>query len=100
MIDPDERTAAGLPLTARAVFVVSPDKRMKLSILYPATTGRSFTEVLRVLDSLQLTAAKKVATPVNWCEGREVMVVPSLGEAQAREMFPNHTQHELPSKKP
>uniref|UniRef100_A0A3Q3MQP7 Peroxiredoxin-6 n=1 Tax=Mastacembelus armatus TaxID=205130 RepID=A0A3Q3MQP7_9TELE len=66
MLDPDEKDKDGMPLTARCVFVIGPDKRMKLSILYPATTGRNFDELLRVIDSLQLTAQKKVATPVDW----------------------------------
>ncbi|KAG7228970.1 hypothetical protein INR49_008748 [Caranx melampygus] len=66
MLDPDERDKDGMPLTARCVFVIGPDKKLKLSILYPATTGRNFDELLRVIDSLQLTAQKKVATPVDW----------------------------------
>jgi 1-Cys peroxiredoxin 6 len=66
MIDPDERDADGIPLTARAVFIIDPRKRMRLSILYPATTGRNFSEILRVIDSLQLTDKHKVATPVDW----------------------------------
>ncbi|KAJ7334569.1 Peroxiredoxin-6 [Desmophyllum pertusum] len=66
MIDPDEKDAQGLPLTARAVFIIGPDKKLKLSLLYPATTGRNFDEILRVIDSLQLTATKKVATPADW----------------------------------
>ncbi|XP_068921663.1 peroxiredoxin-6 isoform X2 [Petaurus breviceps papuanus] len=66
MLDPDERDGQGMPLTARVVFIFGPDKKLKLSILYPATTGRNFDEILRVIDSLQLTAYKKVATPVDW----------------------------------
>ncbi len=60
MLDPVEKDSAGIPLTCRAVFVVGPDKKLKLSILYPATTGRNFSEILRVVDSLHLTANKKV----------------------------------------
>merc|ERR1712061_286610 len=63
MMDPDEKDAKGMPLTCRAVFVVGPGRKLMLSILYPATTGRNFNEILRVIDSLQLTATKKVATP-------------------------------------
>ncbi|XP_023234601.1 peroxiredoxin-6-like [Centruroides sculpturatus] len=66
MIDPKEKDEKGLPLTCRAVFIIGPDKKLKLSILYPATTGRNFDEILRVVDSLQLTANKQVATPVDW----------------------------------
>jgi len=99
MVDPDERTAAGLPLTCRAVFIISPDKKMKLSMLYPATTGRNFAEVLRVLDSLQLTGIQKVATPVNWTPGDACMVVPSLSKEAAAELFPGHVEHQVPSKK-
>ena len=65
----------GMPLTCRAVFIIGPDKKLKLSILYPATTGRNFDEVLRVIDSLQLTAVKKVATPADWRNGGSCMVV-------------------------
>uniref|UniRef100_A0A671V3R9 Peroxiredoxin-6 n=1 Tax=Sparus aurata TaxID=8175 RepID=A0A671V3R9_SPAAU len=89
MLDPDERDKDGMPLTARCVFVVGPDKKLKLSILYPATTGRNFDELLRVIDSLQLTAQKKVATPVDWKPGDKVMVIPSLSEAEAANLFPN-----------
>ena len=64
-----------MPLTCRAVFIIGPDKKLKLSILYPATTGRNFDEVLRVIDSLQLTAVKKVATPADWRNGGSCMVV-------------------------
>jgi len=99
MVDPDEKDAAGMPLTCRAVFLVGPDKKLKLSILYPATTGRNFDEVLRVIDSLQLTAEKKVATPVDWKEGGECMVIPSISADQAKTMFPNHKVHQVPSGK-
>ncbi|XP_029355990.1 peroxiredoxin-6 [Echeneis naucrates] len=100
MLDPDERDKEGLPLTARCVFVIGPDKKMKLSILYPATTGRNFDELLRVIDSLQLTAQKKVATPVDWKPGDKVMVIPSLSEAEAATLFPNGvTTKEVPSGK-
>ncbi|KAK3516603.1 hypothetical protein QTP70_021933 [Hemibagrus guttatus] len=100
MLDPDERDKDGMPLTARCVFVIGPDKRLKLSILYPATTGRNFTEILRVIDSLQLTANKKVATPVDWKPGEEVMVIPSLSDEEAKKLFPaGFTTKELPSGK-
>jgi len=99
MVDPDERTATGLPLTCRAVFIIGPDKKLKLSLLYPATTGRNFDEILRVVDSLQLTATKKVATPVDWKEGDEAMVVPSLKPEEAEKMFPGHRKQDVPSGK-
>ncbi|KAM7378952.1 hypothetical protein PAMP_004537 [Pampus punctatissimus] len=66
MLDPDEKDKDGMPLTARCVFIIGPDKRLKLSFLYPATTGRNFNEILRVVDSLQLTAGRRVATPADW----------------------------------
>ncbi|XP_077188671.1 peroxiredoxin-6 [Paroedura picta] len=100
MLDPDERDKEGMPLTARVVFVFGPDKKLKLSILYPATTGRNFDEILRVIDSLQLTAAKKVATPVDWKPGDEVMVIPSLSDEEAKKLFPGGVcTKELPSGK-
>ena len=100
MMDPDEKDAAGLPLTCRAVFVIGPDKRLKLSLLYPATTGRNFDELLRVVDSLQLTATKKVATPVDWRQGGSCMVVPSVKQEDAAGLFPKGvTVHEVPSGK-
>lgn len=88
MLDPDEVDGTGMPLTARCVFVVGPDKKLKLSLLYPATTGRNFDEILRVVDSLQLTAYKKVATPANWKSGDRCMVVPSLSNDDATKLFP------------
>jgi len=99
MLDPDEKDKDGTPLPARAVFVVGPDKKMKLSILYPATTGRNFDEILRVIDSLQLTAYKKVATPVDWKRGEACMVLPTLSPEEAKAAFPDHEQVELPSGK-
>ena len=66
MLDPEEKDSEGIALTARALFIISPDKKMKLSMLYPASTGRSMDEVIRVIDSLQLVAVRKVATPADW----------------------------------
>ncbi|KAJ8277847.1 hypothetical protein GJAV_G00080810 [Gymnothorax javanicus] len=100
MLDPDEIDKDGMPLTARCVFVIGPDKKMKLSILYPATTGRNFDELLRVIDSLQLTAKKKVATPVDWKPGDRVMVLPNIPEDEASTLFPDGIDtKELPSGK-
>ena len=81
------RTAAD-NATVRTVFVVGPDKKIKLMLSYPMSTGRNFDEVLRVIDSMQLTAKHKVATPVNWKQGDEVIILPSVPEAEAREKFP------------
>jgi len=100
MMDPDEKDAAGLPLTCRAVFVIGPGKKLKLSILYPATTGRNFEEIIRVIDSLQLTATKKVATPVDWKQGGSCMVVPGVKQEDAAGLFPKGvTVHDVPSGK-
>ena len=73
--------------TVRNVFVIGPDKTIKLVLVYPMTTGRNFDEVLRVIDSLQLTARHKVATPVNWRHGEDVIIAGSVSDEQAREMF-------------
>merc|ERR1712002_819448 len=99
MLDPDERNKAGLPLTARCVFIIGHDKKLKLSIVYPATTGRNFDEILRALDSLQLTAYKKVATPVDWKKGEDCMVLPFFSPEEAKASFPDHREVELPSGK-
>ncbi|XP_029380133.1 peroxiredoxin-6-like [Echeneis naucrates] len=88
MLDPDEKDKDGMPVTARCVFIIGPDKRLKLSMLYPATTGRNFDEILRVVDSLQLTARKRVATPADWKPGECVMVPPSIPEEEAASLFP------------
>lgn len=75
--------------TVRSVFVVGPDKKVKLTLTYPASTGRNFDEVLRVIDSLQLTAKHSVATPVNWKNGDNVIIVPAVSNEQAKEKFPD-----------
>jgi alkyl hydroperoxide reductase subunit AhpC len=85
--DVKERTAAD-NATVRSVFVIGPDKKIKLMISYPMTTGRNFDEVLRVLDSCQLTAKHKVATPVNWKAGEDVIIVTAVKDEEAREKFP------------
>jgi len=74
--------------TVRSVFVIGPDKKVKLMITYPASTGRNFEEILRVIDSLQLTSKYSVATPVNWKYGEDVIIVPSLSDEAAKEKFP------------
>lgn len=75
-------------LTVRSVFIIGADKKIKLIITYPASTGRNFDEVLRVIDSLQLTANYQVATPVDWKDGQDVIVVPALSDEQAKAKFP------------
>lgn len=95
--DPDRKVAnlfgmihpnADSTATVRSLFVIGPDKKVKLKIEYPASTGRNFDEVLRVIDSLQLTATQQVATPANWHHGEDVIIVPSLSDEQAKEKFP------------
>jgi thioredoxin-dependent peroxiredoxin len=84
--DPADRTAADNQ-TVRNVFVVGPDKKVKLVLVYPMTTGRNFDEVLRVIDSLQLTAKNKVSTPANWQDGDDVIISGSVSDEEARELF-------------
>jgi alkyl hydroperoxide reductase subunit AhpC len=84
--DPGDRTAADNQ-TVRNVFVIGPDKKVKLVLVYPMTTGRNFDEVLRVIDSLQLTAEHKVSTPVNWRQGEDVIIAGSVSDDQAKELF-------------
>jgi len=95
--DPDRKvaTAYGMihpnasdTLTVRSLFVIGPDKKIKLKIEYPASTGRNFDEVLRVIDSLQLTAKHQVATPANWKSGEDVIIVPAVSDEEAKEKFP------------
>ena len=75
-------------MTVRSVFVIGPDKKVKLTLTYPASTGRNFDEILRVIDSLQLTANYSVATPANWQDGDDCIVVPALSDEEATEKFP------------
>lgn len=75
--------------TVRSVFVIGPDKKVKLTITYPASTGRNFDEILRIVDSLQLTAHHQVATPVNWKNGEDVIIVPAVSNEEAKEKYPD-----------
>lgn len=84
MIHPNADTS----MTVRSLFVIGPDKKIKLKIEYPASTGRNFDEVLRVIDSLQLTAKHSVATPVNWKNGEDVIIVPAVSDEAAKAKFP------------
>jgi alkyl hydroperoxide reductase subunit AhpC len=95
--DPDRKVAdlydmihpnANDTLTVRSVFIIGPDKKVKLTLTYPASTGRNVDEILRVLDSLQLTADYSVATPVNWNQGEDVIIVPAISDEDAKQKFP------------
>ena len=97
LADPDRKVAslygmvhplADPTLTVRSVFVIDPNKKVRLMMIYPPSTGRNFAEILRVVDSLQLTDAYKVATPANWTDGKPVIIVPSLSDADAKVRFP------------
>ena len=97
LADPDRRIAEAYgmihpkaleTLTVRSVFVIGPDKKVKLMITYPASTGRNFDELLRVIDSLQLTANHSVATPANWTDGEDVIIVPAMSDEDAEKTFP------------
>lgn len=96
--DPDRKVAdlygmihpnASDTLTVRSVFIIGPDKKIKLTLTYPASTGRNFDEILRVIDSLQLTSKHQVATPVNWKSGEDVIIVPSVSDEDAKKKYPN-----------
>ena len=89
------RTAAD-NATARSVFVVGPDKKIKASLTYPMSTGRNFDEILRLLDSCQLTAKQQVATPVNWKQGEPVVILPSISDEAAKEKYPDGWDAPLP----
>ena len=85
MIHPNASDTA----TVRSVFVVGPDKKLKLMLTYPQSTGRNFEEIIRVIDSLQLTAGHKVSTPVNWKQGEDVIIIPAVSDEEAKERFPD-----------
>ena len=89
------RTAAD-NATARSVFIIGPDKKIKATLTYPMTTGRNFAEILRLLDSIQLTAREQVATPANWQQGEDVIIVPSVSNEAAAEKYPNGWEAPLP----
>ena len=94
--DTSEGRTAADNATARSVFIIGPDKKIKASLTYPMSTGRNFMEILRLLDSCQLTAAKKVATPANWKQGEDVIILPSVSDADAKAAFPDGWQQPLP----
>ena len=82
--------------TVRSVFIIGPDKKVKLTLTYPASTGRNFTEILRVIDSLQLTAYHSVATPANWVDGEDVVILPSVPDTDIPAKFPKGAKHIKP----
>jgi alkyl hydroperoxide reductase subunit AhpC len=83
-------------LTVRSVFIIDPDNKVRLTLTYPASTGRNFDEILRVIDSLQLTDGFKVATPVNWKDGDDVIIVPSVSNDDAKKLFPKGWDEQTP----
>ncbi|CAF1635764.1 unnamed protein product [Adineta ricciae] len=101
MIDPVETDNEGIPLTARSVFYIGPDKKVKALLLYPATSGRNFDEILRLLDSLQLSQKYPIATPVDWKPGDDVMVPTNVSDETIKEKLPNpvKVKQDLPSGK-
>ena len=94
--DTSEGRTAATNATVRSVFVIGPDKKIKAMLIYPMSTGRNFDEVLRLLDSCQLTANHQVATPVNWKQGDDVIIVPSVSDEQAKEKYPEGWNSPLP----
>jgi alkyl hydroperoxide reductase subunit AhpC len=99
MLDEDEKDNAGIPATVRKVFVVGPDRKIKLQLIYPTAVGRNFAEILRVIDALQLAAKFPIATPVNWTPGKDVMIQPSVNDADAEAKFPGFKRTAVPSGK-
>ena len=94
--DTSEGRTAADNATARSVFIIGPDKRIKATLTYPMTTGRNFAEILRLLDSCQLTAREQVATPANWEQGDDVIIVPSVSNEAASEKYPDGWESPLP----
>ncbi len=94
--DTSEGRTAADNATVRTVFLIGPDKKVKLSLSYPMSTGRNFDEILRVLDSCQLTAKHKVATPVNWKQGEDVIIVPAVSDEEAKAKYPGGWKSPLP----
>ncbi|MEM9133482.1 MAG: peroxiredoxin [Actinomycetota bacterium] len=94
--DTSEGRTAADNATARTVFIIGPDKKIKAQLTYPMTTGRNFAEILRLLDSIQLTAAEQVATPANWNQGDDVIIVPSVSNEAAAEKYPEGWETPLP----
>jgi len=94
--DTSEGRTAADNATARSVFIIGPDKKIKATLTYPMSTGRNFDEILRLLDSCQLTANEKVATPANWRQGEEVIILPSVSDEEAAEKYPDGWESPLP----
>ncbi|KAG3243170.1 hypothetical protein PI124_g11999 [Phytophthora idaei] len=99
MLSQDDLDQKGMPLTVRTLFVLDPQVRVRIMLTYPASTGRNFVEVLRVLDSLQLTDQKELSTPVNWKQGDRVCITPQVSAAEAAENYPDLLVEKLPSSK-
>jgi alkyl hydroperoxide reductase subunit AhpC len=97
--DAGETCAGRTPMdnaTARSVFVIGPDKKIKATITYPMSTGRNFAEILRLLDSCQLTAEQQLATPANWEQGDDVIIAPAVSDEEAKDRFPEGWEQPLP----
>jgi len=96
MLDEQDATncdSKGIPFTVRTVFIIDPKKTIRLTLAYPASTGRNFDEILRVIDSLQIGDKHRITTPVNWNKGDDVIVHPSVSTEEAKTLFPEHTVH-------
>ena len=94
--DTSEGRTAANNATARSVFIIGPDKKIKATLTYPMSTGRNFDEILRLLDSCQLTAKEQVATPVNWHQGEDVVILPAVSDEDAKKKYPNGWKSPLP----